>query len=211
MSNQEFEFFHPATGCAKCPALAAGRHTVVWGKGPEQARVMLIGEAPGQNEDLAGLPFVGTAGRLLNELLNEVPDLPQVHIGNRIMCRPPGNRDPEPEERDNCEPWLIQHVRDVQPEAIVLFGRSAISWLFDKQTVKDTQGLMYIKMCDSCGGLHGKWITGTPGQCKVTERLVAAIYHPASALGNRSPENKPRIIHQLQRVARELASDPLED
>src|SRR5574343_229156 len=152
MASNQFQYAHPATGCTKCPALASTRHTVVWGSGPAQADIMFIGEAPGQNEDREGLPFVGSAGHQLTQLCREAGiDRREVHIANMLMCRPPGNRDPEPQELENCQPWLVEHVRSVNPKAIVLFGRYAISWLFDKPRVKDTQGLMYLSWCDWCG------------------------------------------------------------
>lgn len=220
MSNEAWEFFHPATGCRRCPVLSAERHTVVWGKGPSPAEVMLIGEAPGYNEDRQGLPFVGMAGRFADSMLLDAGFDPSLlHWGNVVMCRPPGNRDPEPDEILNCSPWLTQHVRDVNPRALILFGRYSISRYFDRETVKDTQGLMYQDQCDDCGGKSGQhfnrrtdlgfWIPLSPdpgGKCssKMTRRLVAAIYHPASALGGRNPENRPLIVHQLRRVKAEL-------
>lgn len=226
MASNQFQYVHPATGCTKCPALASTRHTVVWGSGPAQADIMFIGEAPGQNEDREGLPFVGSAGHQLTQLCREAGiDRREVHIANMLMCRPPGNRDPEPQELENCQPWLVEHVRSVNPKAIVLFGRYAISWLFDKPRVKDTQGLMYISWCDWCGRkLHeghdygrlafdGRWrdsqqiedaSVGALAPHRMQRRLVAAIYHPASILGGRNPEYRPHIVHQLKRLRTEL-------
>lgn len=154
--NQLYQFNHPATGCAKCPDLLPGRHHVVWSRGPTPASVMVIGEAPGYNEDMQGLPFVGRAGQYADRLLHQAGIPPkQVHFASRIMCRPPGNRDPEPEEVRNCLPWLIEHIRLVQPRGIVLFGRFALQLFFDRDTVKDTIGLMHTQICHWCGGRDG--------------------------------------------------------
>lgn len=220
MSNERWEYIHPATGCAKCPELARTRHTIVWGKGPIPADIMMIGEAPGYNEDQKGIPFIGRAGTQLNKLLADAGiDPATVHIANRIMCRPPNNRDPEPVEMENCEPWLTQHIRDVNPKGIVLFGRAAISYRFDRTTVVDTQGLMHVEECDACGqrtsehdgkndyAVDGKW-WHTPGNCLkgiyTKRRVYAAIYHPASTLGNRNPEYAPLIVRELRRLAEEI-------
>jgi uracil-DNA glycosylase family 4 len=213
--KQAFQHENPATGCQKCPLLLPGRQHVVWGRGPSPADILMVGEAPGFNEDREGLPFVGRAGQILNNLLKDASiNRDTVHIANRVMCRPPDNRDPEPDELENCTPWLVEHTRQVQPKALVLFGRSAISWFFDRTTVKDTEGLMYQDYCFACGargGEHkeryakgGLWVGEIPEAHEWTRLLVAAIYHPASALGNRNPENAAKIVKQLKRVKEEL-------
>lgn len=155
--NNLYQFNHPATGCMKCPALLPGRHHVVWSRGPAQAPIMAIGEAPGYNEDVEGLPFIGRSGQYMDRMLLKAGIAPQqVHIANRIMCRPPGNRDPEPDEVANCLPWLVEHIRMVEPKAILLFGRFALELFFDKNTVKDTLGLMHTSICYYCGGIGGE-------------------------------------------------------
>lgn len=220
MPAELFQFVHPASGCARCPKLVASRHNIVWASGPPQAEVMFIGEAPGANEDREGLPFFhqAAAGRELNAICREAGfNRDDVHVANRVMCHPEGNRDPEPDELANCEPWLVEHVRAVNPKAVVLFGRYAISWLFDRYMVKDTQGLMYLQWCDWCGrklheghrpmriALDGDWTPSSQQHGPMRRRLVAAIYHPASVLGGRNPEHRPQIVHQLKRVKQELA------
>jgi uracil-DNA glycosylase family 4 len=218
------QYFHPATGCLHCPALVAERHHVVWGSGPRQARVLMMGEAPGFNEDMQGIPFIGAAGRIKDQCLADsglTKTAGPAHIMNTLMCRPPGNRDPEPQELENCSPWVVEHIASVNPQAIICFGRFALAKFFDKNTVKDTQGLMYVNMCDTCGAQSGSEIehlprkaidglwqpfdTTDPAEHATVRRLIAAIYHPASALPHRRPENLPMITHQLRRVADELA------
>lgn len=220
MPDDPHQFFHPATGCARCPALVPGRHHVVWGKGPTPAEIMAIGEAPGYNEDMDGRPFVGNAGRLLDRMLIDAGFRPaDIHIGNVLMCRPPENRDPEPPEIENCAPWLIEHIRDVQPRALILFGRYSIGTLFDRSTVAETQGLMHQRLCLSCGvrgalehlprrAEAGHWRDVSEPCPPKTELLVAAIYHPASALGGRSPQNQSAIVHQLKRLKNQLEGEP---
>lgn len=222
-------FYHPATGCLRCPLLVESRHTVVWGRGPTPARYMLIGEAPGYNEDTQGEPFVGRAGAELTTILRDAGlDMSLCHIANVLMCRPENNRDPFPDEVENCDPWLTMHVREVDPELIFLFGRWAISRYFGldhlghPKAVGDTQGLMYLEMCDTCGRLRHEGhahrtatIIGWTDQDDVRlppnlpehswrRRLVCAIYHPASVLGGRNPENRPKIVHQIRRALAEV-------
>lgn len=218
MSNERYEYFNPATGCEKCPALASQRHTIVWGRGPANADIMMLGEAPGYHEDQEGKPFIGAAGRQLDQILKKAGlSIAEVHIGNMIMCRPPGNRDPEQQELENCEPWLVQHIRSVNPKAIILFGQTAIASRFDKHTVKDTLGLMYREDCDSCGKMahehldrwaaDGEWKQDTFGYCQkqefVRRRLYASVYHPAAKLHS-GIDYVPQIVHQIERVIEEL-------
>lgn len=110
-------------GCRLCEE----RHSVVFGAGPADARVMLIGEGPGQNEDEQGLPFVGRAGQLLDRMLDAV-DLSRernVYIANMVKCRPPKNRDPQPDETEACIGFLREQVRLIRPKIIVCLGRIA--------------------------------------------------------------------------------------
>ena len=218
--KEPFQFFHPATGCSLCPKLVKSRTRVVWSSGPRQADIMLMGESPGFNEDRDGLPFVGRAGRDLDIMLREAGlQRSSVHITNRIMCHPEGNRDPEPDEVANCEPWLVQHIREVQPKAIVVFGRYASNFFFQKRLVADTEGLMWTDYCLSCGwtpgrgqhianlkAMNGQWFNADEAIVPMTRLLVASIYHPASALPHRYPEYRPRIVRQLQRVVKEIKS-----
>ncbi|HEX6147328.1 MAG TPA: uracil-DNA glycosylase, partial [Acidimicrobiia bacterium] len=108
--------------CTQC-GLAETRTQVVFGVGDPQARLMFVGEAPGKNEDLQGEPFVGAAGKLLDTLLGEIGIArAEVYIGNVLKCRPPGNRDPRPEEIDACKGYLREQIRLVAPEVVMTLG-----------------------------------------------------------------------------------------
>ena len=147
--------------CHQCP-LADGRANVVFGEGDPEARVLIVGEAPGKNEDLQGRPFVGAAGKLLDDLL-AVAGLARedVFIANVLKCRPPGNRDPRPEEIELCTPYLREQTRTIDPEVIVTLGNFSTKFIL-KTEVGITR-------------LHGH--VQQAGRFK-----VFPIYHPAAAL-----------------------------
>lgn len=147
--------------CRRCP-LCDGRTQTVFGVGNPHARVMFIGEAPGKNEDLQGEPFVGAAGHYLNELLG-CADLRRedVFIANVLKCRPPGNRDPRPEEIQTCTPYLREQTRTIDPEVLVTLGK------FSTQFILKTQvGITR---------LHGR-------VQRAGKFLVFPVFHPAAAL-----------------------------
>ncbi|WP_303865926.1 uracil-DNA glycosylase family protein [Senegalimassilia anaerobia] len=147
--------------CRRCP-LCDGRTQTVFGVGNPHARVMFIGEAPGKNEDLQGEPFVGAAGHYLNELLGCAGlRREDVFIANVLKCRPPGNRDPRPEEIQTCTPFLREQTRTIDPEVLVTLGK------FSTQFVLKTQ--MGITR------LHGR-------VQRAGKFLVFPIFHPAAAL-----------------------------
>src|SRR5262249_38703077 len=111
--------FAEARDCPRCPELAATRRTVVFGAGNADAELMFVGEAPGASEDEQGLPFVGRAGKLLEQLLGEIGMArADVFIANVLKCRPPGNRDPLPVEISNCQDYLLSQVELIQPSVI---------------------------------------------------------------------------------------------
>ena len=147
--------------CRRCP-LCDGRTQTVFGVGNPHARVMFIGEAPGKNEDLQGEPFVGAAGHYLNELLGCAGlRREDVFIANVLKCRPPGNRDPRPEEIQTCTPYLRVQTRTIDPEVLVTLGK------FSTQFVLKTQvGITR---------LHGR-------VQRAGKFLVFPIFHPAAAL-----------------------------
>ena len=154
--------------CTKCD-LCEGRTNLVFGVGKKDADIMLIGEGPGENEDLQGQPFVGRSGQLLDKFLASV-DLSRdknVYIANMVKCRPPKNRDPKPEEQDMCINWLREQFRIIQPKIIVCVGRISAQRLIDKNFKVTKQ--------------HGEFIdkNGT---------LFMGTYHPAAIL--RNPNNK---------------------
>ena len=149
--------------CRLCP-LGHSRTKAVPGVGAATARIMIVGEAPGQNEDQQGEPFVGAAGKLLDQLLKGIGlSRPDVFITNILKCRPPGNRDPLPLEVQACSPYLDHQQKLIQPEVILLLGRHALARL--------------LPGYDSISRLHGKVIV----KDGVT---YIPIYHPAAALYN---------------------------
>lgn len=115
-----------ARQCTRCAELAATRTSVVFGAGNADAELMFVGEAPGANEDLQGLPFVGAAGKLLEQLLGEIGlSRAEVFIANVLKCRPPGNRDPQLGEIENCRPYLVRQVELIEPRVICTLGNFA--------------------------------------------------------------------------------------
>jgi DNA polymerase len=160
------ELLMAARECTRCAELAATRTSVVFGAGNADADLMFVGEAPGANEDLQGLPFVGAAGKLLEKLLGEIGlSRAEVFIANVLKCRPPGNRDPRPGEIENCTPYLIRQVELVQPRVICTLGNFATKLLRG-----DPAGITRV---------HGQPEVRTIGSH--TTRLYP-IYHPAAAL-----------------------------
>jgi uracil-DNA glycosylase len=119
-----------ASTCTRCPQLASTRTTVVFGSGNADADLMFVGEAPGANEDKQGLPFVGQAGRLLEQLLGEIGlTRGDVFIVNVLKCRPPGNRDPLPQEIDNCQEYLFRQLELIEPRVVCTLGNFATKLL----------------------------------------------------------------------------------
>ena len=119
--------------CRKCE-LCESRNNIVFGYGNPNADIMLIGEAPGENEDLSGMPFVGRSGKLLDEFLNSVglDRNKNVYIANMLKCRPPKNRDPKPSEQNLCIEWLDRQIEIIDPKIIVCIGRIAAQKLIGK-------------------------------------------------------------------------------
>lgn len=146
--------------CDRCP-LHIGRTHAVPGDGPADATIMFIGEAPGFHEDQQGIPFVGAAGRLLNELLEKAGiDRDKVYITNVIKCRPPGNRDPQVEEVKACAPYLDQQIEIIDPKVIVTLGRHSMARAFPDEKISV---------------VHGR-------PRKVGNYVYFPMYHPAAAL-----------------------------
>jgi len=158
--------YEQARGCEKCPQLAATRTTVVFGAGNADADLMFVGEAPGANEDKQGLPFVGSAGKLLEKLLGEIGlARADVFIPNVLKCRPPGNRDPHPTEIEACQDYLWRQIDLIQPLVLCTLGNFSTKLLRG-----DPTGITR---------LHGSAEVRVIGPRAV--RLYP-IYHPAAAL-----------------------------
>ena len=157
--------------CAQCRRCGLGetRHHLVFGDGAEDARIMLIGEGPGEQEDLQGLPFVGPAGKLLDDMLEMIYlDRTKVYIANIVKCRPPQNRDPLPTESEACMPWLREQFKLLQPKIVVCLGRIASQRMIRTDfSVTKEHGTFVQK--------NGVWFMGT--------------FHPAALL--RQAQNKP--------------------
>lgn len=182
-----------ALTCHAC-MLGETRTNVVFGVGDTHARVLIVGEAPGKNEDLQGEPFVGAAGKYLNELL-ELADLQrsQVYIANVLKCRPPGNRNPQPEEIQACAPFLREQTRTINPEFIVTLGNFSTKFI-----LKTDRGIT---------GLHGK--LKMAGKFK-----VFPVFHPAAAIYDRTKrtaleEDFRTLGALLKKAERERAAQEL--
>lgn len=154
-----------AESCTDC-RLAETRTNVVFGVGTPDADVMIIGEAPGKNEDLQGEPFVGAAGKLLDRLMEEVGiSREQVYIANVLKCRPPGNRDPRPDEIDACKGYLRRQLELIEPTVVVTLGNFATKLLLKTET-----GITRMR------GQRYRWWRGI---------IVVPTFHPAAALRGR--------------------------
>ena len=122
-----------ASTCTRCNLAEQGRTQVVFGSGDPGADLLFIGEGPGAEEDRRGLPFVGRSGKLLDRLLAEElgMDRSQCYIANVVKCRPPGNRDPRPDEIAACRPWLAEQLELIRPRVLISLGRFAAQWLLE--------------------------------------------------------------------------------
>lgn len=182
--------YREARGCTRCPQLASTRTQVVFGAGNADADLMFVGEAPGAKEDASGIPFVGAAGKLLDELLAGVGlERADVFIANVLMCRPPGNRDPLPGEIDNCREYLMRKVELIRPRVICTLGNFATKLLRGDPT--------------GISRLHGQADIVTVGSRAV--RLYP-LYHPAAALYTRALLDTLRA--DVARLPALLAMDP---
>ena len=135
-----------ASACTKCKLATAGRTQVVFGMGNAEADLMFVGEGPGAEEDKQGLPFVGRSGQLLDKVLFEELGLTRdsVYIANTVCCRPPGNRDPEPDEIAACNPWLEKKIELIQPKVVVTLGNFATKLLLEtKEGITKLRGKSY--------------------------------------------------------------------
>jgi len=158
-------------GCTKCRLHLTRKHAVP-GEGPLNARVMLIGEAPGRVEDEEGRPFVGAAGRLLNELLSMAGlSRGEVYITNLVKCRPPNNRDPMPDEVESCRQYLVSQILIIKPRILVTLGRHSTREILS----------MSGRKVDNVGSVRGRVHRVRISDLEV---VVLPTYHPAAALYN---------------------------
>ena len=167
--------------CRDCP-LSQGRHNVVFGVGAPDAEVMFIGEGPGEQEDLKGEPFVGRAGKLLDDMLELIDlDRSKIYIANMVKCRPPQNRDPLGIEQAACSVWLTQQIELIRPRIIVCLGRIA-AMKFIKEDFKITRE-------------HGQWFVKDGA-------MVMALYHPAALL--RDPRRRPEAFDDFKGLQQKI-------
>ena len=175
------ELYDECASCEKCE-LYKTRTNCVFGVGNREADILFVGEAPGEKEDLLGMPFVGRAGQLLDKFLFAV-DIPResVYIANILKCRPPKNRDPKPDEEDACMDYLREQVRLIKPKMIVCLGRISAQRLISP-TYRITKE-------------HGQWI-------QKGDFLMTAVYHPALLL--RDPRKKEEMLEDMKAIKAKL-------
>jgi DNA polymerase len=184
------ELYDKIVACPDCD-LSRSRNAAVPGEGPEDAEIMFVGEAPGFYEDQQGRPFVGPAGRLLEDLLSSIAlRRDQVYIANVIKCRPPENRDPLPKEIEACRKYLQRQIELIGPKVVVPLGRFSLAWFFPSESI---------------GRMHG--------QARYRDGIhYLAMYHPAAAL---HAGNMRRAIeedfHKLPAVLEEARKGPKEE
>jgi DNA polymerase len=172
--------------CTRCPLAYAGRRKIVFGDGSPTARLMFVGEGPGADEDAQGMPFVGKAGQLLNNMITAMGlARSEVYIANIVKCRPPSNRVPESVEANTCSQFLLRQIDVVQPEVIVALGATAAMYL--------------LGVKQPLSSLRGQWHT-----CRGAK--LAVTYHPAFLL--RDPRQKAEAWKDLQMVMCELGLKP---
>jgi DNA polymerase len=171
--------------CSRCKLHTLGRTQVVFGVGNPEADLMFVGEAPGADEDTQGEPFVGRAGQLLTKIIEAI-DLKRkdVYIANVIKCRPPGNRNPEPDEVEQCEPFLFRQIDTVKPKVVVALGKFAAQCL--------------LRTNDPITRIRGR-------EFKYRDAILMPTYHPAYLL--RTPSAKREVWEDMKRVRAILRGD----
>jgi uracil-DNA glycosylase len=183
------EIYQRASVCERCP-LSETRNRVVFGAGNADADLMFVGEAPGAEEDRQGLPFVGRAGAFLTDLLEGIElNREDVFVANVLKCRPPGNRDPQPEEIDSCRPYLEKQVELIQPRVIATLGNFSTKLLTANPT-----GITKVRGTPQEHLIGGRWVYMLP------------LFHPAAGL------RTPRVAEQLREDFRripDLLAQPL--
>jgi uracil-DNA glycosylase family 4 len=186
------ELYHQTADCTRCP-LAATRTNVVFGAGNADADLMFVGEAPGAEEDRQGLPFVGRAGALLNELLGVIGMTREdVFINNVLLCRPPGNRDPQPDEIESCSPYLQTRIELIQPKVVATLGNFATKLLTGSRT-----GITKVRGTPQVHVLGGRAVYLMP------------LLHPAAAL--RTPSLVETLRQDIAKLPELLATPSPEE
>jgi DNA polymerase len=182
------ELAREASTCTRC-RLASGRTQVVFGVGDPRAEVMFVGEGPGYHEDKQGEPFVGAAGQLLTRMLGEIGlSRGDVYITNTVLCRPPGNRDPLPDELEACRPYLLERLELIQPRVIVTLGNFATRVILDRQV--------------SISRVRGQ-------RFQVDGRTVVPTFHPAAILhGGGEASSQMQALRSDFQTIRAILDEP---
>jgi uracil-DNA glycosylase len=189
--EQLVALYREVSSCTKCP-LHETRTKTVFGAGNADAELMFVGEAPGAEEDRQGLPFVGRAGQLLNQLLEEIGmKREDVFIANVLKSRPPGNRDPQPLEIEACQPYLFEQVRLIEPKVVCTLGNFATKLLSGSQT-----GITRVRGVPQVHRLGGRTV------------FLLPLLHPAAAL--RTPAMKETLRGDFATIPGLLAGPPAE-
>jgi DNA polymerase len=178
-----------ASTCTRC-RLAQGRTQVVYGTGSSSAELMFVGEGPGYYEDKQGEPFVGAAGQLLNRMLAEIGiEREDVYIANVVLCRPPGNRDPLPDEIEACSPWLTEKIQIIDPRVIVTLGNFATRFILDRPV-----SISHVR------GQRFPW----------NGRTVIPTFHPAAILhgGGEASSQMTALRTDFREIKAALAETP---
>jgi DNA polymerase len=171
--------------CTRCKLHTLGRRQIVYGVGNPNADLMFVGEAPGADEDIQGEPFVGRAGQLLTKIIEAIGlTRADVYIANVIKCRPPGNRNPEPDEVEQCEPFLFRQIDTIKPKVIVALGKFAAQCL--------------LRTTDPITRLRGR-------EFKYRDAILIPTYHPAYLL--RTPSAKRDVWDDMKKVRSILAGE----
>lgn len=207
--EQQLHALEEATrSCVQC-SLAAGRTNVVPGEGSAQAEIMFIGEGPGKNEDEQGRPFVGTAGKLLSELIGSIGlSREEVYIANVVKCRPPGNRDPLPQEAEACWPWLEKQVFLIKPKLIIPLGRHSLARFLPAARISFDHGRALRKLIRPTS----PDLANEPP----VKFVFFPCYHPAAALYNGSLrevlfKDFKKIPKLLEIIRSDISSAPSEE
>ncbi|TXH00247.1 MAG: uracil-DNA glycosylase [Candidatus Moraniibacteriota bacterium] len=172
----------------ECPcSLRATAIQAVPGEGNAEADILFIGEAPGKNEDEQGKPFVGAAGKFLAEMLASIHlKREDIYITNIVKYRPPNNRDPEPEEIEDCKQWLHEQIKIIEPKIIVTLGRHALEHFIPGKKISEVHGQAFRRHFDDIG-----------------EQIFFALYHPAAALYNGSM--RQTLMQDFQKIPKVIA------
>lgn len=173
--------------CERC-GLCAGRKNIVFGVGDADADLMVIGEGPGEQEDLTGEPFVGAAGQMLDKMLENVLGLPRpkVYIANVVKCRPPENRNPTPEEAAICKPFLERQIRAVQPKILLVLGGVALSQVLGINGITRARGKeVRWKEIPAIPTFHPAYLLRSPGDKKLTFEDLKLLLRRYDELGGR--------------------------